>query len=51
MIIEAIKEKKETGRCTLTPEQIKRCEEIAGQSFGDMWIGRPSADTLFAELD
>ena len=46
MIKEAIKEKKETGKCTLTPEQIKRCEEIAGQKFGDMWIGKPSYDTL-----
>ncbi len=49
MIIEAIKEKKETGRCTLTPEQRKRCEEISGQKFGDMWIGKPAADTLVTE--
>lgn len=51
MITEAIKEKKETGKCSLTPEQMKRCEEIAGQSFGDMWIGKPSAETLVTELD
>lgn len=31
-------------------EQIKRCEEISGQKFCDMWIGRPAVDTLeFAE--
>jgi len=50
MIRDAIQEKKETGKCTLTPEQIKRCEDIAGQKFGDMWIGKPSVETLeFAE--
>ena len=49
MILEAIKEKKETGKCTLTPEQRKRCEEISGQKFGDMWIGKPAADTLVTE--
>lgn len=51
MIREAIKEKKETGKCTLTPEQRKRCEEISGQQFGDMWIGKPSAETIAAELN
>lgn len=40
MIKEAIHEKKERGFATLTDKQKKICENIAGQKFENMWIGR-----------
>ena len=39
-----IKERRETGRVTISPEQKKRLEVIAGQKWDDMWIGRPVTD-------
>ena len=45
LIKRAIKEKKETGTTTLSPEEIKICEDIAGQSWEKMWIGK-SNETL-----
>ncbi|MBE6819284.1 MAG: hypothetical protein E7517_09055 [Ruminococcaceae bacterium] len=40
LILEAIKQKKETGTVTLTPEEKRTCEEIAGHKFEEMWIGQ-----------
>lgn len=40
MIKAAIQEKKEKGFATLTDEQRKICENIAGQKFEAMWISR-----------
>ncbi|NMP37827.1 MAG: MFS transporter [Clostridiales bacterium] len=36
----AIAEKKETGKASLTEEEIKTLEDISGHSFTDMWIGK-----------
>ncbi|MCC8022688.1 MAG: MFS transporter [Clostridiales bacterium] len=44
MIRAAIRMKKETGSVTLTPEQIKRCEKIAGQPWENMWLGRDNTE-------
>ncbi|HZK39168.1 MAG TPA: hypothetical protein VFD23_03310, partial [Clostridia bacterium] len=40
MIKEAIQQKKEKGFAELTDEQKVLCENIAGQKFEDMWIGK-----------
>ena len=39
-----IKERRETGRVTITPEQKHRLEIISGQRWEDMWIGSPFPD-------
>lgn len=39
-----IKEKHETGECTISPAQKKRIEEIAGHRWEDMWIGQGCAN-------
>lgn len=44
MICAAIKEKKETGTVSLNAQEKKRCEEIAGQRFEEMWIGKPAGE-------
>lgn len=36
-----IKEKHETGEVTISDEQKKRIERIAGQKWDNMWIGKP----------
>ena len=36
---ELIREKRETGAASVTPEQRARLEEIAGQKWDEMWIG------------
>lgn len=36
-----IKEKHETGKVTITEEEKKRLEVIAGHQWEDMWIGNP----------
>lgn len=36
-----IKERRETGNVTITPEQKARLEIIAGQKWENMWIGSP----------
>ncbi len=35
-----IREKHETGTCTITEDEKKRIEEIAGQPWEKMWIGK-----------
>ena len=40
MIRAAIAERHETGTTTLTEEQKKTCEHIAGQKWENMWIGQ-----------
>ena len=35
-----IKEKHETGTVTISDEQKKRLERIAGQKWENMWIGQ-----------
>lgn len=40
LILRAIREKKETGTVTLSEAEQKRCEQIAGHKFEQMWIGR-----------
>lgn len=42
MIQNAIAERKATGSVTLTDEQKKTCERIAGQKWENMWIGTTS---------
>ena len=37
-----IKEKHETGAVTISDEQKKRLEKIAGQKWENMWIGQYS---------
>lgn len=39
VIKELIKEKRETGKCTVSEEQKRRIEQISGQKWEDMWIG------------
>lgn len=53
MIKAAIKEKHETGEVSLSVEEKRRCEEIAGQKFHDMWIGQPlnAADRQFSAVE
>jgi hypothetical protein len=51
MIRDAINERKETGAVTLTDEQIKVCERIAGQKWETMWIGKPAAETVTAQVE
>lgn len=41
-----IQEKHETGECSVTSEQKKRIERIAGQKWENMWIGQ--SDTVRA---
>lgn len=45
MIKAAIAEKKEKGFASLTPEQMKTCEQLAGQKFETMWIGQRVPET------
>ncbi|MBQ7542020.1 MAG: MFS transporter [Clostridia bacterium] len=45
MIRAAIAERKEKGSVTLTPEQKKTCERIAGQKWENMWIGKSEPKT------
>lgn len=40
VIREIIKEKHETGTCTISEEQKQKIEQIAGQKWEDMWIGK-----------
>lgn len=42
VIKELIREKRESGTCTVSDEQKARIEQIAGHSWDDMWIGQPS---------
>ena len=49
MIRDAIAERKETGSVTLTDEQKKICERIAGQKWENMWIGKPAQVTAAAQ--
>ncbi len=46
LIKRAIKEKKETGTTTLTDEEKKICEKIAGQKWENMWIGKEIPATV-----
>jgi len=48
MIRTAIDEKKDKGFATLTDEQKAKCEEIAGQKFEEMWIGKSASETVEA---
>lgn len=49
MIRDAIAERKETGSVTLTDEQKKICERIAGQKWENMWIGKSAQVTAAAQ--
>ena len=40
MIRAAIAEKHKTGKATLTDDEKRQLEEIAGHKFEDMWIGQ-----------
>ncbi len=44
MIRAAVAVKHKYGSVTLTPEQIKRCELISGQSFEKTWLGKDNCD-------
>jgi len=48
MIRTAIDEKKDKGFATLNDEQKAKCEEIAGQKFEEMWIGKGASETVEA---
>ena len=50
LIQAVIKEKHETGTCTITESEKKKLEEIAGQRWEDMWIGRGSVNRKLEEL-
>ena len=50
LIKRAIAEKKETGRAVLSAEEKKICEEIAGQDWGNMWIGKAEIPEDLAKL-
>ena len=39
-----IKEKHETGSCSISDTGKKRIEKIAGQKWEDMWIGKSDID-------
>lgn len=41
LIKEIIKEKHETGKCTISEEDKAKIEQIAGQKWENMWIGSP----------
>lgn len=45
-----IKEKHETGSCTITEHDKKRLERIAGHAWEDMWIGRGTVNRKLEEL-
>lgn len=51
MIRDAIRERKENGSVTLTDEQKKTCERIAGQKWENMWIGRPAPETVLTQAE
>ncbi|NLP48198.1 MAG: hypothetical protein GX345_04550 [Clostridiales bacterium] len=42
-IRELIREKKEKGYATMTPEQIELCENLAGKKIEEMWISTADA--------
>lgn len=50
LIKRAIAEKKENGQASLTAEEIKICEEIAGQKWENMWIGKVEIPDELKEL-
>ena len=50
LIKKAIAEKKETGKAVLSAEERKICEDIAGQEWGNMWIGKAEIPQELAEL-
>lgn len=49
LIQAAIKEKHETGTCTVSGKDRKRLEQIAGQKWEDMWIGQTGVDRKLEE--
>ena len=50
LIQAVIKEKHETGTCTITESDKKKLEEIAGQRWEDMWIGQGAVNRKLEEL-
>ena len=51
MIRAAIAAKRKYGSVTLTDEQIKICEEIAGQKYENTWLGQGNDEEHPLELD
>ena len=45
-----IKEKHETGEVSISDEQKKRLEKIAGMKWDIMWIGKPLSSKEKSEL-
>lgn len=45
-----IKEKHETGSCSISDKDKKRIEKIAGQKWEDMWIGKGSVERNIEQL-
>lgn len=45
-----IKEKHETGSCTISDKDKKRIEKIAGQKWEDMWIGKGNVERNIEQL-
>ena len=50
LIQAAIKEKHETGSCTISSSDKKRLEQIAGQKWENMWIGQTGIDRKLEEI-
>ena len=50
LIKRAIAEKKETGKVELSDDEKKICEDIAGQEWGNMWIGKAEIPEELADL-
>ena len=50
LIKKAIADKKENGSVELTDEEKKICEEIAGQKWENMWIGKAAVPDELAKL-
>ena len=50
LIKKAIADKKENGSVELTDEEKKICEEIAGQKWENMWIGKATVPDELAKL-
>ena len=50
LIKKAIADKKESGSVELTDEEKKICEEIAGQKWENMWIGKATVPDELAKL-
>ena len=46
LVKRVIMQKQTEGRVDVTPEEMRTLEEIAGQKFEDMWIGKDEAITV-----